>query len=58
MMRSVWWRDSKMDYQKNEQIEETDSLHVDTDSQKLKVYQNIFGTAWSKMSVASLIMGL
>ena len=39
-----------MDYQKNEQIEETDSLHVDTDSQKLKVYQNIFGTAWSKMS--------
>ena len=35
----VWpllWRDFKIDYLKNEQMEETDFLHVDTDSQKLK----------------------
>ena len=30
-------------------------LHVDTNSQKLKVDQKIFGWAWSKMGVANLM---
>ena len=29
-------------------------LYVDTNSHKLKVDQNIFGWAWSKMGIASL----
>ena len=33
-------------------------LHVDTDSQKLKADQKVFGQAWSKMGVASLVTGL
>ena len=32
-------------------------FHVDTNSLKLKVGQKTFGLAWSKMSVASLVMG-
>ena len=35
-----------------------DFLHVGTNSCKLKVAQNIFGWAWSKMGVASLVTGL
>ena len=33
-------------------------LHVDTDSQKLKSDQNLFGSAWSKMCVTNLVLGL
>ena len=33
-------------------------LHVDTNSQKLKVDQRFFGWAWSKMGVANLVSGL
>ena len=33
-------------------------LHVDTNSQKLKVDWKSFGRAWSKMSVANLVSGL
>ena len=33
-------------------------LHVNTGSQKLKTDQNFLGWAWSKMGVASLVMGL
>ena len=33
-------------------------LHVDTNSQKLKVNWKRFGRAWSKMSVANLVSGL
>ena len=36
----------------------TDYLHFDTDWKKLKADQNIFGWAWSKMSVASPVMGI
>ena len=45
-------------YLKNEQIKQTDFLHVGTDSQKLKAYQKFSGWAYSKMGVASLAMGL
>ena len=34
------------------------SVHVVTNSQKLKVDQNFFGWAWSKMGVANLVSGL
>ena len=33
-------------------------LHVDTDSQKLKADQKLIGWAWSRMSMASLVMNL
>ena len=33
-------------------------LHVDTNSHKLKVDEKIFEWPWSKMGVASLVMGL
>ena len=33
-------------------------LHVDTDSQKLKVDRKIFSWAWSKMGVANLVSAL
>ena len=36
----------------------TNFLHFNTYSQKLKAHQNFFGWAWSKMCVASLLMGL
>ena len=32
-------------------------LHVDTHSHKLKIDENNFGWAWSKMGVASLVTG-
>ena len=38
-------------YLKNEQMEWTDFLHVDTDSQKFKTAQKCIGWAWSKMGV-------
>ena len=34
------------------------SLHVDINSQKLKVDQKPFGWAWPKMAVANLVSGL
>ena len=39
-------------------MEQTDFLHVDTDSQKLKANQKFIGWAWSKMGLASLVTGL
>ena len=33
-------------------------LHVDSDSQKLKANQKFLGCAWSKLSLASLLVGL
>ena len=33
-------------------------LHVDTNSQKLKVDQKVFGCAWSNMGVANMIFKL
>ena len=45
-------------YLQNKSIKWPDFLHVDTNSHKLKVDQNIFGWAWSEMSVSSLVMGL
>ena len=38
-------------------VEEPDFLQVDTNSHKLKVDQKMFGWAWSKIVVASLVMG-
>ena len=61
----MWWdfkievpsHDSESNL-KNEQMESTNFLHVDTDSQKLKADQNFFGWVKSKMDMASLVMGL
>ena len=39
-------------------MEVTDFLHASTDSCKLKVAWKFFGWAWSKMCLASLVMGL
>ena len=44
-------------YQRNEQMEWTDFLHVDAESQNKK-WSDFFGWAWSKMGVASLVTGL
>ena len=33
-------------------------LHVDTNSHKLKIDQNIFGWTWSEMGVVWLVMSL
>ena len=33
-------------------------MHVGTNSHELKVYQKVFGWAWSEMGVASLVTGL
>ena len=45
-------------YLQNKSMKWPDFLHVDTNSHKLKVHQNIFGWAWSEMSVSSLVTGL
>ena len=45
-------------YLQNKSIKLPDFLHVDTSLHKLKVDQNIFGSPWSKMGVASLATGL
>ena len=42
----------------NKLIKQRHSLHVETDPQKLKADQKLFGWAWSKMGVASLVSGL
>ena len=42
----------------NKLMKQRNSLYGDTNSQKLKVAQKIFGWAWSKMGVANLISGL
>ena len=39
-------------------MKQPDFLHVDTNSQKLKVDWKVFGGAWSKISVANLVSGL
>ena len=51
-------RTLKLTVLKNEQMENLIFLHVDTDSQKLKADQKVFGWAWSKMDMANLVMGL
>ena len=40
-----------------EQMEQADVFHVDTDSQKLKVEQKYLEWLWSRIGVASLVMG-
>ena len=45
-------------YLQNKSMKWPDFLHVDTNSHKLKVDQNIFGWAWSEMGVSSLVTGL
>ena len=42
----------------NKSMKQPNSLHVDTNSQKLKVDQKCFGWEWSKMDVANLVSGL
>ena len=45
-------------YLQNKSMKWPDFLHVDTNSHKLKVDQNIFGWSWSEMGVSSLVTGL
>ena len=42
----------------NKSMKQPNSLHVDTNSQKLKVDRKFFGWEWSKMDVANLVSGL
>ena len=42
----------------NESMKWPDFLHVDANSHKLKVDQNIFGWTWSKIGEPSLVMRL
>ena len=39
-------------------MKKPDFLHVDTNSYKLKVDQKLFGWAWLKLGVASLVAEL
>ena len=48
-------RTLKLTYLKNEQMEQTDFLHVVTKLGKLKVDSMIFGWMWSKMAVTFLV---
>ena len=45
-------------YLQNKSVKQPEFLHVDTNSHKLKNDQKIIGWAWSKMGLASLVMGL
>ena len=38
-------------------MKKPDFLHADTDSWKLKVWRKILEWAWSKMSMAFLVLG-
>ena len=42
----------------NRSMKQPHFLHVDTNSQKLKVDRKVFSWAWSKMAVANLVSGL
>ena len=42
----------------NRSMKQPHFLHVDTNSQKLKVDRKVFGWAWLKMVVANLVSGL
>ena len=42
----------------NKSVKQPNSLHVDTNLQKLKVYQKFFGREWSKIGVANLVSRL
>ena len=42
----------------NKSMKQPHFLYVDTNSQKLKVYQKFFGCAWSEMGVTNLVSGL
>ena len=39
-------------------MKQRNSLHVDTNSQKLKVDRKLFGWGWSNMGVVNLVSGL
>ena len=42
----------------NNWMKQPNILHVDTNSQKLKLIEKFFGWAWSKMGAANLVSGL
>ena len=42
----------------NKSMKEPHFLHVDTNSQKLKVDRKFLGLAWSNMGVTNLVCGL
>ena len=42
----------------NKLMKQPNFLHVDTNSQKLKVERSFLGWAWSKVCVTSLVSGL
>ena len=39
-------------------MEQTDFFHVNRESQKSEADEKVFGWAWSRIDVASLVMGL
>ena len=39
-------------------MEQTDFFHVNRESQKSEADEKVFGWAWSRIGVASLVMGL
>ena len=45
-------------YLQDKSMKQPDFLHVDTNSQKLKVDRKICGLVWSEKGVASLVTGL
>ena len=45
-------------YLQNKSMKYPDFLHVDTNSNRLKIDQIILVLVWSEMGVASLVMGL
>ena len=45
-------------YLESKSMKWPDFLHVHTNSHKLKVDQKLFELAWSKMGMASLVVGL
>ena len=45
-------------YLQNESVKKPNLLHVDTNSNKSKVDQKVFGYAWSKIGALSLVVGL
>ena len=44
-------------YLQKKSMKQPDFLHDDANSHELKVDQKIFGWAWSKMGVTSMVMG-
>ena len=45
-------------FPQNKLMKQPNFLHIDTNSQELKVDRKFFGRAWSKIGIANLVSGL